>query len=37
MALPRFGVARHTFEPAVFAVHMAGGGDSPIREGESVD
>ena len=28
MALPRLAAARHTFEPAVFAVHTVAGGDS---------
>jgi hypothetical protein len=37
MALPRLAAARHTFEPAVFAVYTVAGGDSPICEGESVD
>jgi len=37
MALPRLTATRHAFEPAVFAVHPAGGGESFIREGESVD
>ena len=34
---PSLSAAQHTFEPAVFAVHTVAGGDSPIREGESVD
>jgi len=29
--------ARDTFETTVFAVHPGAGGDSPIRDGESVD
>jgi len=37
MALPRLDAAPDTFKPRVFAVHTVAGGDSPIREGESVD
>jgi hypothetical protein len=29
--------ARHTFKPALFAVHAVPGGDTSICEGESVD
>jgi len=37
MALPAADAAPHTFKSRVFAVHTVAGGDSPIREGESVD
>lgn len=36
-ALLRLAAAQHTFEPVILAVHTVAGGDSPIREGESVD